>query len=132
MKFMVEHADIVIGNALEFETLKLIYSLDTIENTVRQISVGNRFKIVIITNGSQPIHLYTDRTGTGKVSLVCYDIAQLEPSEIVDTTGAGDSFVAGFFWAYLRQKSMAECVQSGIDASIKTIKTIGGSFADNC
>lgn len=40
-------------------------------------------------------------------------------------TGAGDSFVAGFIHAFLRQRPINECVEHGIIISSKVIKVIG-------
>ena len=47
----------------------------------------------------------------------------------VDTTGAGDSFDAGFLEAYLRGEDLAVCAQAGIAAGARAVTKVGGTTA---
>ena len=45
----------------------------------------------------------------------------------IDTTGAGDSFAAGFVSAYLRQATVAECLQIGNACGALSTTSVGGT-----
>ena len=47
----------------------------------------------------------------------------------VDTTGAGDSFNAGFLARFLRGGSIRECAQAGVAAAARCVRKIGGTAA---
>ena len=44
---------------------------------------------------------------------------------IVDLTGAGDLFAAGFFHGYLKNLSTKECLEKGTEMSSKIIQKVG-------
>ncbi|RVQ60562.1 PfkB family carbohydrate kinase [Sinorhizobium medicae] len=52
--------------------------------------------------------------------------AGIRPVEVVDTTGAGDSFIAGFIAARLEGYRLAECLEAGRDLAANTCKHVGG------
>ena len=51
----------------------------------------------------------------------CYDVP------VVETTGAGDAFVAGFLSGVLRNGSMEDCVRLGTAASAHVIQCVGAN-----
>ena len=50
-------------------------------------------------------------------------------TRVVDTTGAGDSFNAGFLEAYLRGEDLAVCAKAGIAAGARAVAKVGGTTA---
>lgn len=52
--------------------------------------------------------------------------AGIRPVEVVDTTGAGDSFIAGFLAARLAGKPLPDCLAAGRDQAALTCTHIGG------
>ncbi|MDB5660547.1 MAG: hypothetical protein JWS10_3162 [Cypionkella sp.] len=47
-------------------------------------------------------------------------------SSVVDTTGAGDTFIAGFLAAWKRGQPLAACLATGRDAAAQTCGHVGG------
>ena len=50
----------------------------------------------------------------------------IRPVGIVDTTGAGDSFIAGFLAARLNGLTLLECLETGRDHAARTCTHVGG------
>jgi len=49
-------------------------------------------------------------------------------SKIIDLTGAGDMFAAGYLHGYVNKLSNKQCLQKGTDLSSKIIQQIGARF----
>lgn len=47
-------------------------------------------------------------------------------TEVIDTTGAGDAFAAGYLIAQMRGDSLEDCLKAGIEAGTKAVGQIGG------
>ena len=45
--------------------------------------------------------------------------------QIIDLTGAGDLFAAGFLYNYINKLSIKECLERGTEMSSKIIQQIG-------
>lgn len=52
--------------------------------------------------------------------------ATVKPVTVVDTTGAGDSFIAGFLTAFTARLPLAECLEAGRDRAAITCTHVGG------
>ena len=53
-------------------------------------------------------------------------LAGIAPVEVIDTTGAGDSFIAGFISAYTAGKGLPACLEAGRDCAAFTCTHVGG------
>ncbi|ASY65281.1 putative sugar kinase protein (plasmid) [Sinorhizobium sojae CCBAU 05684] len=50
----------------------------------------------------------------------------VRPVEVVDTTGAGDSFIAGFIVTHLEGRCLVKCLEKGRDLAARTCTHVGG------
>jgi sugar/nucleoside kinase (ribokinase family) len=106
----------------------IITSRHFIENSVGNMDVETFVQemqaasggAVVVTRGPDPV-IYTE----GK-NLMEIEVPQVD--KIVDTTGAGDTFTAGFVYGMLKGWEIAECVRFGAAAASLSIK---GRGADN-
>ncbi len=112
---VLPHTDIFFPN--EDEALCL-----TGERTVREAAIRlNKYaRIVVIKQGP-------------KGALVCKKgSVQRVPAiktHVVDTTGAGDSFNAGFLSKFIKGKSLPECARAGVAAGARSVAFAGGTKA---
>ena len=80
--------------------------------------LGRHFPVVALKRGGDGALLAMD----GAV------IALPSPKvEVVDTTGAGDAFNAGFLDAWLDSAGPAECLSAAITAGSRSVQASGGT-----
>ena len=104
--------DIIFAN--EQEILSLINS-EKIEDAIN--FAKNTKKNVIITRGSKgAISIYNNEVSE------CKAITDIK---VVDLTGAGDLFAAGYLHAYINNLSLKQCLAKGTEMSSKVISKIG-------
>jgi len=82
----------------------------------------NRSRIVIATQGAKNTFVYYE----GK--LLEFSPIKLEPSQIVDTNGAGDSFVGGFLAGFIQGKSIEECIRAAHYVASECVRRSGATF----
>ena len=74
-------------------------------------------KLIVITRGER-----------GAVAVYGEEVFESEIQknlEIIDLTGAGDLFAAGFLHGYINKLSTKECLEKGTEMSSKIIQLIG-------
>lgn len=106
--------DIFLPNEME---AKKISGQDDIENSLEYLS--KLAKNVVIKLGSQ------GAIGIDEKGNKIYEKAF--PVEVVDTTGAGDSFNAGFIYGFLNKKSFGECLKLANACGAISVTKIGGA-----
>lgn len=84
----------------------------------------SRPRTVVITQGALP----TVVVENGK--LTEYPVIRLAKEQLVDTNGAGDSFVGGFLSQLVQDKGIAECIRAGNYAANVVIQRSGCSVPD--
>ena len=108
--------DITFANEQE------ILSLVDAKNFDEVISFGkNLGKLIIITRGEK-----------GSVAIHKNDVIQCDIQKnlkVVDLTGAGDLFAAGFLNGYINNFSLKESLQKGTEMSSKIIQKIGARLS---
>ncbi|MFK7872091.1 MAG: adenosine kinase [Oligoflexales bacterium] len=107
-------ADIVFANE---EEAKLLYNLSP-EDTAACIAETGATAVIklgskgaIIQKGSQKI----------KIDPV--------PTDVVDTTAAGDMFAAGFLWGFTQDRPLDECGRAAATLASDTIRQLGASLS---
>lgn len=125
--WMVKKADVIFGNRDEFEELANINGFDSINDLFTHLfssySKALQQKIIVITDGADDVVYYKgDVNGIESESVA---VPRVKKEDIIDTTGAGDSFVAGFLYEFLRGKDTRDCIDFGITISSQVIRTIG-------
>jgi len=128
MEEVLKYADVVFSNEDEAAALgkKMGWGEDLKEIATKLAAYpkvnSNRSRMVIFTQGAKQTVVYKD----GEV-LTFYPIP-CPASEIVDTNGAGDSFVGGFLSRFVQQKSLEECVAAGHYCAYECIRRSGCSY----
>ena len=104
--------DITFANEQEIMSLIEAKNFDEVINFSKQLN-----KLVIITRGEK-----------GAVAINGDEVVESDIQKnlkIVDLTGAGDLFAAGFLHGYINKLSTKECLKKGTEMSSKVIQQIG-------
>jgi fructokinase len=111
-KLLKNDLDILIGNENEINELM---QKNNLLDSMKEIKNIN--KLFIIT-----------RSENGSVAISNNEITNCESTKvkkILDLTGAGDLFAAGFFKEYLDRSNIKRCLQTGSELAAKIIQKIG-------
>jgi fructokinase len=104
--------DITFANEQEITSLIEAKSLREVIDFSKQLN-----KLIVVTRGEK-----------GSVAINGEEIFECDIKknlEIVDLTGAGDLFAAGFLHAYINKLSVKKCLEKGTELSSKVIQQIG-------
>jgi len=104
--------DITFANEQEITSLIEAKNFDEVINFSKQLN-----KLIVITRGEKGAVAIN-----GKEAVKCDAQKNLK---IVDLTGAGDLFAAGFLHSYLNNLPIKECLMKGTEMSSKVIQQIG-------
>jgi len=111
-KLLVNDLNILIGNENEINELMQKNNLLDSINELKKFD-----KIIIIT-----------RSEGGSVAILNNEITNCESvkvEKILDLTGAGDLFAAGFFNEYLNNSDIKKCLKTGSKLAAQVIQKIG-------
>ena len=110
LKLLEKKIKIVFSNQEEIETL----SDSSVEKAL--IDLSDKIVINISTLGEKGAIVYS------RGDLIKKDSFSVE---VKDTTGAGDSFAAGFLHGYINNFSLEKCTEVGNFCASETVKIIG-------
>lgn len=122
--------DYIFCNETEAQCVakKLGWPLDLEEIVSRMATLpkqGSRPRTAVITHGSEETLVCV---GTGQVQK--FRPIKVPREDIVDTNGAGDSFVGGFLSQFVRgQRDIARCVAAGHYCAWKCLHNVGCRFS---
>jgi fructokinase len=111
-KLLKNDLNILIGNENEINELMQKNNLLDSMNELKNIN-----KLIIIT-----------RSENGSVAVLNNEITNCENvkvEKVLDLTGAGDLFAAGFFKEYLDKSNIKKCLQTGSNLAAKIIQKVG-------
>ena len=111
-KLLKNELNILIGNENEINELMQKNNLLDSMNELKNIN-----KLIIIT-----------RSEYGSVTVLNNEITNCESvkvKKVLDLTGAGDLFAAGFLKEYLDKSNIKKCLQTGSDLAAKIIQKVG-------
>ncbi|KAL1464484.1 hypothetical protein WDU94_004126, partial [Cyamophila willieti] len=123
---LMPYVDILFGNETEaasfakqqnFQTEDLHEIALKISNLPKQNA--NRERIVIITQGDKPVIV----SQNGKITE--FPVNRLPADKVVDTNGAGDSFVGGFLSQLIRGEPLSVSIECGVWAAQEIIQVSG-------
>ncbi|KAJ8250763.1 hypothetical protein COCON_G00226850 [Conger conger] len=131
MMEVMPYVDILFGNETEAATFarEQGYETEDIEEIARKAQDlpkvnKKRQRVVVFTQGK-------DGTVLAKGDKVMtFPVLEINPSDIVDTNGAGDAFVGGFLSELVQEKPMEQCVRAGHYAANVIIRRAGCTFPD--
>ncbi|MGH6619461.1 MAG: adenosine kinase [Alphaproteobacteria bacterium] len=106
------HIDILFANEVEIRSL---YQADGFDDALRQ--VRGQCRVACLTRSEK---------GAVVVSGEELHIVEAEPvGAVIDTTGAGDQFAAGFLYGYTRNMDLDRCARIGAVAAAEVIQHYG-------
>ena len=114
-KLLINDLNILIGNENEINELMQKNNLLDSMNELKNIN-----KLIIIT-----------RSENGSVAILNNEITNCESikvEKVLDLTGAGDLFAAGFLKEYLDKSNIKKCLQTGSKLASQVIQKIGARF----
>ena len=112
LKLVKNKLDITFANEQEIISLIKAKNFNEVINFAKQLN-----KLLIVTRGEKGAIAVNGR------DVIEYGIQK--DLKIVDLTGAGDLFAAGFLHKYINKFSMKECLEKGTEMSSKVIQQIG-------
>jgi sugar/nucleoside kinase (ribokinase family) len=106
--------DVFLPNAAE---ARAIADCEDLDQAGRRLA--RHFSVVVIKDGAQGARLYQR-----ELSL---DLPAPQGGPVLDTTGAGDAFNAGFLAAWLAGRSPARALAEGIACGTLSVQGVGGA-----
>ena len=112
-KFVEQQVDLLFANELEVQSL---YESENLESALADIK--GKVKHLVVTRGEQgSVVLSQGKTHVREVEAV---------PDLVDTTGAGDAYAAGFLYGFTRDWSIPKCMDAASDVAARVIRQVGG------
>jgi fructokinase len=112
LNLVKDKLDITFANEQEITSLVEAKNFDEVINFSKQLN-----KLVIVTRGEKgAIAIDGDKVFESNIQ---------KNLKIIDLTGAGDLFAAGFLHGYINKLSIRECLEKGTEMSSRVIQQIG-------
>lgn len=107
-----QHIDILFANETEIKSLAQTNDLTAALNSVR-----GKCEIVAVTLGEKGSVILSGND--------TFDIPVVKPSQLIDTTGAGDAYAAGFLHGFTRGMPITECGRIASETASSVLSYMG-------
>ena len=111
----LEHTDIFFPNEKELVEMTQVSDVDVAAGQLLDRGVGT----LVLKRGNQGAHLYTQAAPPLKAPAFI--------TEVIDTTGAGDSFNAGFLYGFLSGQRQSEALRWANACGALAVQAVGGT-----
>ncbi len=117
---LLEYVDVLILNTHEFADLvkKPLEKLDFKENLLDLLPVL-KDNLLVVTDGRNGSYAYEQQR--------VYRQGIVKEKKIIDTTGVGDGYTAGFIASYLKHENIQSAMKAGSRYASKIIQKIGAN-----
>ena len=91
-------------------------------------AIRDGVKIVVADEDEINVLMGTDNFDDTLEAIRNYDnlfVMTRSDEEVIDTTGAGDAYCAGFLYGWVHDKSLAECARAGTLCATAVIQQVG-------
>ncbi len=117
---LAQEADIIFSNAEEIKALTSSKELN--HNEIKKIAPNNQNLIIAITRSENGVTIFDSKNQE------FYDVKASDVKKVIDTTGAGDAFAAGFLYGTKNNFNITDCAKAGNIFASKAIQKVGGRF----
>ena len=114
---ILHEAKIIFTNECERKIIENLYALDSIT----QLFESGKAELIVTTLGAQGSIVY-EKVASG---IKEHRVPAVEGKKVVDATGAGDAYIAGFLHGYSKGKPPVVCAQYGGAVSSFVIEQVG-------
>ncbi|WP_166866839.1 carbohydrate kinase family protein [Salinibacterium sp. ZJ70] len=101
---------------LSSEEARLLTGID--DDIAAAWAIAREVPIVALTRGSAGVQVFVYGTEPVAVPVI--------PVEVVDPTGAGDAFAAGFLAEWVRSGDAVQAARAGVEVAARAVRVIGG------
>ncbi len=115
LKLISSHVDILFGNASEFTTL---FSVSNITAAAEEAASSGI--MAVLTEGEKGSLVVSP---AGQI----FDIEAVTAKRVVDSTGAGDLFAAGFLYGLVHDGNLVDCAKLGSVCASETVTHFGST-----
>jgi sugar/nucleoside kinase (ribokinase family) len=112
LAFIESQVDLVFANEVE---IKSLFQTDDFDEAMREITA--RAQLAAVTRG--------EAGSTIAANAETWSVPAFPVEKVVDTTGAGDQYAAGFMFGLARGRSLPECGRLGSLAAAEVISHYG-------
>lgn len=135
----LENADYVFANEDEIDLYGKEMGIESTDRKDIALALAQykktntaRHRVAIVTQGPLPTIVAYHDLLSGEYKIKEYPIEPIEASKIVDTNGAGDSFVGGFLSQLYQGKGLDRCIEAGIYLSREVVQQSGCKLPEPC
>ncbi|XP_064618868.1 adenosine kinase-like isoform X2 [Lineus longissimus] len=129
---LMNYIDILVGNEVEAVTFadKMNFGTKDVKEIAAKTAAlpkqnSKRRRTIIFTAGHDPTIVWHEG------NIIEWPINKVNPSDIKDTNGCGDSFIGGFLSQLVQGKSIHECLKCGNYAAQTVIQHFGCTYPDH-